>query len=122
MKIRSGFVSNSSSSSFLAIGTTDLDDILEKLGINSEDDGNHWTDNECFSDVGYGINELKSRPYNIYGGYEPYAFGYEIEEMLVSGRTFPDIKREFIEDVKRRFDIDLNEKHVNILYGEIRDG
>jgi hypothetical protein len=122
MKIRTGFVSNSSSSSFLIIGTNKshiIKNLLEKD-----------KDLDCH-DCSYGVTESE-RGINYYGGYFgsdvkeeniqlPDYAGIEAKEMLEK-ETVSELRKYFVGLVKRKYGIEIEDEDVDLFYGETSTG
>lgn len=114
MKTRTGFVSNSSSSSFLLVGVKRWGnkDLYDQI---SAADG--VLDNEEF-ELGYG--QAKSASGLLYCGvdFEPSLLGLEIEQLMET-MTLPELKKHFQDFIKQRFNIDVPLKQVELHYGEM---
>lgn len=121
MKIRNGFVSNSSSSSFIIVGICNkskIQALLKKIGWDSEKDDD-WYDRieEMFNSINHGQYEKDgliyiwgSEKYPMYVGINPLPF-------LKADLTLSEIKGRLI----KRFDdlgINIQEKDIDIDYGE----
>jgi len=126
MKIRKGFVSNSSSTSFCIVGISawdnearEVDTIVTELA--KADD--------CDEMGGYGYSE--GRTLLFIGGegygededdpYEPDYAGLEAEADLKAGKTVQDIAAEFIAKAKA-LGFDIPKERVTLHYGECSDG
>ena len=116
MKIRQGFVSNSSSTSFLIVGTANPN-IATKL---AKADG-------C-TEMGWGgYSEGKTIIFlGGEGGYDGYTYepdyaGISVESDLKSGKTIPELRKVFKElAAAHGFDIPL--ANIDLHYGECSDG
>lgn len=117
MKIRNGFVSNSSSSSFLIVGVSGYNDPrLARLAIADKWEegwgGHHEGKTLIFlgSEYEYGDGE----PTN----YQPYHVGIDAEQALKDGKTVSELRKEFIEKAKA-LGVVFSEKEVDLHYGEV---
>ena len=124
MKVRKGFVSNSSSTSFCIVGISawdsearDVDTLVTEL---AKADG-------CDEQGGYGYSD--GRTLIFIGGeyveegepYEPDYAGLEAEADLKAGKTVPEIADEFIAKAKA-LGFDIPKERVTLHYGECSDG
>lgn len=104
MKIRNGFVSNSSSSSFCIIGTHYKTAELVKATKAKEDD------------MGYGMCNTKTL--NFYGSsLEDCVAGLDAEPLLQT-RTIPEAKKYFQKYVKDMLKVDIDLAHITFEAGE----
>jgi hypothetical protein len=126
MKLRFGFVSNSSSSSFLIVGAS--------CSYRSSDRrGNQLAVADKVSlEDGFG-GEYNGKSLVFLGGefdwdtedaevmrdsYEPYYVGIYAEEALKAGKTVLELKKEFIEAAKK-LGVTYTENEVDLHYGEV---
>ena len=94
MKIRTGFVSNSSSSSFCIIGTRrHAKDIAEKAGV-------------CDEDFGYGQCEASGLVFIGTSIDDCTLAGIDAESLLKT-MTIPEAKKHLIKLIKSKFKIDI---------------
>lgn len=121
MKIRNGFVSNSSSCSFLIVGIlgwSTTKDLTETIKEMAKADG-------C-KEMGWGGYSI-GRTLRFLGGengydeqeYEPAYVGIEIaDELNKNNKTVGELKQEFLEKAKA-LGFDIPEERVELLYGEV---
>jgi len=141
MKIRFGFVSNSSSSSFCIVGTRDkktIRQLMEVEGFPFDEVGNidyEFNGSEKSVHAGFGIVELmkpsKVSKYSwdgerinkfeyvgsCYNNDLPEYAGWAAEDCLKT-RTIQGAVKHFIETCKKKFNVDVPEKSVGFFYGE----
>ncbi len=113
MKIRTGFVSNSSSSSFCLVGTNNkyvIDELAAKEGLDFEDGS---------AQLGYGScggNHV------IFVGYdEPEVVGIEIDKLL-EDHNLKELRQVFHDLVKDKFSVDVPITSIALHYGEWGNG
>lgn len=111
MKVRNGFVSNSSSSSFCIIGVEDDTTIQELLRA----DGVDWEGS------GYGTIESNSG-IQFYGGYDRPDWAGLDAQPLLEKHTLPEARAEFVKWAKKHLKVAVNPKQVNLYYGEAGEG
>ena len=109
MKVRNGFVTNSSSSSFCIIGVNDENLIKRMLiaeGINNEN-------------TEYGVLEGNLLDYYGSSGYF-YNAGKTAEELLET-MTIPEAVKYMQKYIKENFFIDVELDQIGFFYGEMSD-
>lgn len=119
MKSRRGFVSNSSSSSFLIVGTqTSVDAILRAMGWRENDDAyGNW---EEWEDSWGG--QTTDGKYAIIGSETPYYIGFNAEPYFRSGMTFQEISALFAKSLYEDFGLILDSRYIDLHYGEVGNG
>ena len=112
MKIRTGFVSNSSTTSFCIIGVDNeaiVDKLLQACGYDNE-----W----YHQSKSFGAAEADSLTF--YGDYnKPYWAGLDADTLLVD-KTLPQAREWFIKYVQDKLNITLSQGDVRLRYGEVR--
>lgn len=128
MKIRQGFVSNSSSSSFLIIGLEKewrgdnslVESILraEKVPFEDNDDG----DDEFYEQHGQ-FDYPSKAGFKFYGSErEIYYLGWDAKELFERNKTLHQIKIELQEKVLQELDIKIALDKINLHFGETGSG
>lgn len=118
MKIRNGFVSNSSSSSFLIVGVNNYGDVrLSQLAVADGVEDGFGAYNTGKTLVFLGGEYEYDEKYNPIK-YTPDYVGVEAEQALIDGRTVVELKKEFLEKAEA-LGITFSEKEVTLYYGEV---
>ena len=110
MKIRDGFVSNSSSSSFLIIGTSNerlIDILIEAVGMTRE---------EILEEINFGGYETDG--ITFIGSEEIYHAGKELNESDMDKLPLLILKQKFSKELKEKYNIDIPIKDIGLFYGE----
>ena len=116
MKIRKGFVSNSSSSSFLIVGITDSN-LMKQIAVK---DGKFENGDYCNLSCNYGVDTSGRVCY--FGGWgEPQYIGDPIEKSLEE-KTLPILRKEFQQKIKKVFNLEIPLDKIKLHYGEVGDG
>lgn len=115
MKVRTGFVSNSSSTSFAIIGVGDhknIRKIMRALGIDED-----WIESE----LGYG-NAVKDEVMLCGSSYDDiYYAGLQADHVLQT-RTIPDACKFVQAHFLQKYNLAIPLEDIKFLYGETGDG
>jgi hypothetical protein len=115
MKYRTSFVSNSSSTSFCIIGISTYDapykSLLKQLkptGVKYED----WYG-------GHGWFPLNDKHLYGYGNGDEYPdyIGFDIKEL--ENKNLKQVRKKFVAYIKMAYNVDIDERQVNLFYGEV---
>jgi hypothetical protein len=114
MKIRDGFVSNSSSSSFLIVGVTDPN-IIDKI-IKAKD----LTRQEIEEELNFGFYD--GGDIEFLGSDEICYAGTSLDEKEMNLKPLIAIKQEFAEEIKQHYRITIPIDKIGLHYGEVGSG
>lgn len=114
MKIRYGFVSNSSSSSFLIVGTTD-DEIINKI-INAQ----KLTKEEIEENMSFGMYENDGLEFLGTEGID--YVGVELTEDELNLAPLVSVKQEFAKKLKQKYNMIIPVEKIRMYYGEVGSG
>lgn len=116
MKIRFGFVSNSSSSSFLAVGIGERTDIKKYDYFSDILDKINYDQDEYYYKSNRGI--LKKGEFTLYGYNKVFFVGIDATKLIytMNGREMIAL---FKEKVKRLLNIDIPESYIEIKFGDV---
>ncbi|KKL53219.1 hypothetical protein LCGC14_2277670 [marine sediment metagenome] len=138
MKVRNGFVSNSSSSSFVAVGigrgggwkskpkdTMRWENLLNTMGMPLEEyeydsfypEGEHAGK---ASDYGYGTMKMSDgSELCLYGGYEFYFVGLDAMPLIEKDMKLSEIKKQFQQTVKAYYGVKINLTDIKLRSDEV---
>lgn len=111
MKTRIGFVSNSSSSSFLIVGIDDsktINKIIKAAGLKRK---------EIREDMSFGVCDINGLQF--LGGEDIYYAGTELTEEIMNDKTLMELKREFADSLKEKYNISVPIEKIGLHYGEV---
>jgi len=115
MKIRMGFVSNSSSSSFMCLGIerkTLIQELLAVEKLKKDEDGN-------YTNSGSGVLEGKVINFYKRGDYFKAAgFDDTKTKKILEKMTLREARKEFTSIIEKKLKIKINESEVDLFSGE----
>jgi len=114
MKIRDGFVSNSSSSSFLIVGTSD-ERLIERI-IKAKD----LTMEEVNDGMNFGVYD--GGDISFFGYEDPCYAGREIVEEEIDSKPLLFVKQNLVNLLDKKYKIKVPIEHIHLLYGECGSG
>jgi len=111
MKIRTGFISNSSSSSFCIVGLADhfyLYEIFRQMGIDELEKSEY---------LGYGTYKVPDEHLECYGCDEPDYLGFS-SNLLEHNNIF-ELRQKLINYIKEKYNINIPPERIGLHYGEV---
>jgi hypothetical protein len=114
MKIRYGFVSNSSSSSFLIVGTTNAP-LIDKI-IKAKD----LTREEIEQEMSFGMYYADDLEFLGCDGID--YVGIELSEDELDFKPLITIKQELAEKIKQKYNVVIPLDKIGMYYGEVSSG
>lgn len=121
MKIRNGFVSNSSSSSFCIIGIYNVECSWNRDSccLKEYDESVYNEFNNLLRTEGeYNYYNFDDSDISLYGNGEATYVGIDCQELIESGKSFDEIRDIFINKMKEFHNIDIPKECVHMYYGE----
>ena len=122
MKIRMGFVTNSSSTGFLVVGVQD-DNMIERIrqAVAASDGKELERDDYRDDDEPDVMHKAGLAMLTYTYCYDPFIVGYEAEKLLET-MSVQQIREKFVTDMKERFGIDVPPGSVQLDYGTVGGG
>lgn len=119
MKTRSGFVSNSSSSSFCIIGITEKEWIKKLRVLELETAESNSNTEDYYFDYGF----KQGKHFHLYGeDYDNIGYIGLDAEILLETRTIPEAKKYMQEKIQRLYSLDVPLECIGFYYGESGGG
>uniref|UniRef100_A0A6M3KZ83 Uncharacterized protein n=1 Tax=viral metagenome TaxID=1070528 RepID=A0A6M3KZ83_9ZZZZ len=118
MKIRDGFVSNSSSSSFLCLGVSD-ENLIKKL-LKAENPKEIVEDNFSYYE-GEGHGCLEAKHIMFFGNSEYWqaaGLGEGSTLSILENKSLKEARKVFVKLMKDKLGVDIPEKSVSLQFGE----
>jgi len=120
MKVRAGFVSNSSSSSYMIVGVANYGD--PRLRELAEKDEAKWgwgglNEGKRLVFIGNEADYETADDGQLMQDYSPYAVGVEAESGFRAGQSLDDLKKEFIK-IAAGYGVTFTKNEVDLDYGE----
>lgn len=120
MKVRTGFVSNSSSSSYMIVGVENYRD--PRLGELAEKDKARWgwgglNEGNQLVFIGSEADYEDAMDGNLMKDYEPYGVGVYADGDIRAGKPIDEIKERFI-SIAKSYGITFTKEEVDLHYGE----